>query len=281
MKTFTMESKQPSEFFNIENIKNIKWSNSTSYFLKKITGKDFLITLCSFLIIWKVLSSIYSPLILPGPILTIKSLWKIIQGDRFLAEVFITVNRLLVGLIGSVAIGSLIGIIVGINQRARKLFEPFIYLIQSIPPILYMTLAMIWFGLDGQATMFIIFIASVPIMVINISEGFENIDIKLIEMGKSFQFSRRKMITTIILPSLITYFKSGFIIVMGLGWKLVIMGEVLSSSTGLGAQITDARMNLQTNMVFAWGAIVMVLCFLSQKLVALFFSSKDMMEKKL
>ncbi len=258
MKTFTIESKRPSK-----------------------SVKDFLITLCSFLIIWQVLSLIYSPLIIPGPILTIKSLWSIMQGDRFLAEVFITVNRLLMGLIGSVAIGSIIGIVMGINQRARKLFEPFIYFIQSIPPILYMTLAMIWFGLDGQATLFIVFVASVPIMAININEGFENIDIKLIDMGKSFQFSRKKMITTIILPSLMTYFKSGFIIVMGLGWKVVIMGEVLSSSTGLGAQITDARMNLQTNMVFAWGAVVIILCFLSQKLVTLFFGCKNMMEKKL
>lgn len=64
--------------------------------------------------------------------------------------------------------------------------------------------------------------------------------------GKAFQFSKSKMIMEIIIPSLKAYFKTGLITVFSFGWKLVVMGEVLSASTGLGARITDARMNLET-----------------------------------
>jgi NitT/TauT family transport system permease protein len=142
-----------------------------------------------------------------------------------------------------------------------------------------MALAMIWFGLDGQATVFIICIAGTPVMAVNIKEGFENIDVKLMEMGKVFKFSPMEMIVEIIMPSLKAYFKSGLIIVVGLGWKLVVMGEVLSSGTGLGAQITDARMNLETNKVFAWGIIIIMLCFLSQKIIALILDFKPLRRK--
>lgn len=250
--------------------------------LLQVMGVDIgtLLILCILLAFWQGLSLIYSPLILPGPVLTIKSLIQIFQSNGFFAEVFVTLKRLLAGLMESVAAGSILGILMGGSKRVRSLFEPLIYFIQSIPPILYMALAMIWFGLDGQATVFIIFIASAPVMAVNIKEGFENIDIKLIEMGKAFKFSKLKMIIEIIIPSLKTYFKSGLIIVVGFGWKLVVMGEVLSSGTGLGAQITDARMNLETNKVFAWGIIVILLCFLSQKFTAIILDLKPLRRKK-
>ena len=130
--------------------------------------------------------------------------------------------------------------------------EPLVYFIQATPPILYMTLAMIWFGLNGNATIFIVFMGSAPVMSINITEGFESIDTKLIEMGRVFKFSKSKMMGNIIIPSLKVYFKTGLITVFSFGWKLVIMGEVLSASTGLGAQITDARVNLETEKVFEY-----------------------------
>ncbi|QUH27965.1 ABC transporter permease [Vallitalea guaymasensis] len=210
---------------------------------------------------------LYPPLILPSPSLTFKSLWNIMHGDNFLLNIGVTLHRLIIGLIGALLIGSIIGFFIGINKRVKRVLEPYIYILQSVPPILFMTLAMIWFGLDGQATIFIIFIVSLPIMAISIKEGFDNMDMKLIEMGRIFQFSRFKIIKEIIIPSLKTYFKSGLIILIGLGWKLVIMGEVLSSGTGLGSQITEGRLNLETNKVFAWSIVVIVLCFLSQKII--------------
>ncbi len=227
-----------------------------------------IILLCITLILWQGLSLIYSPIILPSPVMTIKTLISIIRSGLFYRETLVTLGRLISGICGAVIIGSILGILMGSFFRIRRVFEPFVYFIQATPPILYMTLAMIWFGLDGQATVFIIFIASMPIIAVNVKEGFANIDSKLIEMGKVFKFSRIQVMIDIIIPSLKSYFKSALIIVMGFGWKLAVMGEVLSSSTGLGSQITDARMNIETDKVFAWGIIIIFLCFLSQKIVA-------------
>ena len=218
-----------------------------------------------FLMIWQGLSKVYSPLVLPGPVLTLQSIGKVLHSDNFFSELYLTLQRLMLGLFAAIAIGSLMGILMGVSSTAKRLFEPLVYLVQATPPILYITMAMLWFGLNGRATVFIVFIGSAPVMAVHIKEGFENIDKNLIEMGKAFAFSQSKMLGAIILPSLKTYFKTGLITVFGFGWKLVVMGEVLSASTGLGAQITDAKMNLETNMVFAWGSIVILLCFLSQK----------------
>lgn len=238
-----------------------------------------LLILGMLLIIWKGLSLVYSPLVLPSPVLTYQALLTIIQDGSFLTETSITLQRLLTALIASVVVGSMLGIFMGGNKKLKSLIEPIIYIVQAVPPILYITLAMIWFGLNGRATIFIVFIGSSPVMAITIKEGFENIDSKLIEMGKAFKFSRMKMIKEIIFPSLTPYFKTGLITVISFGWRMVIMGEVLSASTGLGAQITDARMNLETDMVFAWGLIVVLFCFLFQKITAKIFELKPKWRK--
>ena len=260
----------------IAKMNNIKNKNTRN---RRSSGIGILIITCILVLLWQGLSLIYSPLVLPSPALTFQSLYRIIQSGRFWPEIVVTLKRLVIALLLAIAAGSILGIIMGANQRLRKLFEPIVYLVQSVPPILYMTLAMIWFGLNGTATIFIVFIGSAPVMAVTIKEGFENIDLKLIEMGKAFKFCKSETIREIILPSLSAYFKAGLITVFSFGWKLVVMGEVLSASTGLGAQITDARMNLETNMVFAWGMIVVLLCFLFQKLTAKIFDFKPKRRK--
>ena len=231
-------------------------------------NKGVLIVSVFLLLLWQFFSMNYSELIFPSPIITFKTLVKIIRSDVFFSESMITFKRLIIGMIESILMGTVLGIAMGVSKKAKILLESLIYFMQSVPPILYMALAMIWFGLDGKATIFIIFMASMPIMAVSIKEGFESIDKNLIDMGNAFKFSKFEMLRYIILPSLKTHFKSGLVILVGLGWKLVVMGEVLSAGNGIGTQITDARMNLETNKVFAWGFIVIFLCFLSQKMVA-------------
>lgn len=238
-------------------------------------NRDIFKTLIGILVVWGGLSMIYSPIILPGPILTLKSTCNIIRDVSFLKDVLITLERLFIGLFGAVLLGSILGLIIGANKRISNLFEPIFHIIQATPPISWLVLAMIWFGLDGEATVFIVFIASIPILIINIVEGFENIDSKLIEMGNIFNFSRKQMLFEITIPSLKSYFKSGITIAAGLAWKLVIMGEVLSSSTGIGAQITNARLNIETGKVLAWTIIVILLGYLSQRLIDSVFNFRS------
>ncbi|AZO96002.1 ABC transporter permease subunit [Halocella sp. SP3-1] len=125
-----------------------------------------------------------------------------------------------------------------------------------------------------------VFIASISILIVNIVEGFENIDPKLLEMAEIFRFSRKDILFEIIFPSLKSYFKSAITIVVGLGWKLVVMGEVLSSSSGIGAQITNARLNIKTGKVLAWTIIVIFLGGLSQKLINFLFAFKSRGQRK-
>jgi NitT/TauT family transport system permease protein len=234
-------------------------------------NSDIVKTFIVILIAWEGVSLVYPPILFPGPIETFKSFIAIVIDKRIYIDILITLKRLSIGLLGAIIIGGILGLAIGFNLRIRNLFKPIFHIIQATPPISWLALAMIWFGLDGEASIFIVFIASVPIFIISIVEGFENIDSKLIEMGNMFKFSKNQMLFEVILPSLKSYIKSGIIIAVGLGWKLIIMGEVLSSSTGLGARITNARLNIETSEVLAWTIVVILLGYLSQKLIEIVF----------
>ena len=125
--------------------------------------------------------------------------------------------------------------------------------------------------MTGKASVFIVFLVILPIILISIIESFENISIELLEIAKIFQLNKLKIIKDIIVPSLMSYLKAGINIALGLGWKIIVMTEVLSSNTGMGVQITAARLKLATDLVFAWTIIVIFLCYISQRMCSIFF----------
>ncbi len=215
--------------------------------------------------VWHLLSRRYNAVIFPGPRETFRSLWFCLGSLEFYRALTVSFIRLFVALVLSALIGFLYGILMGVNKTLENLLNPILYLIQSVPPILYMTFAMIWFGLNGRAAIFIVTIVSFPVLAVSLFEGFSRIDPGLVEVGHVFRFSRRKILSCIIIPSLVSSIKSGLMIMIGLSWKILIMSEILSSGTGLGAMLTEAKMNLETDKVFALGVVVVFLCIASQK----------------
>ena len=79
-------------------------------------------------------------------------------------------------------------------------------------------------------------------VVVNLSEGVRNVDPKLLEMAHCYRFSRAKVLRHIILPSVKPYFRSALKISTGAAWKIVVMGEVLTTSTGIGGPSASIAM---------------------------------------
>ncbi len=218
-----------------------------------VQNKYRLISIICILVLWQSMSYIYSPIIVPS----------ISEVLRALADIFTTKE-----------IGSIIGILVGGNKKIELLLTPIIGFMQSVPPISWLVLAIIWFGLDGKASIFIAVISTLPLVVVNLVESIKNIDHQLVEMGEIYCFSKSKMLKKIIIPSIIPYFQGTLQVVIGLGWKIIVMGEVLSSNNGIGGELTNSRVNIETGYVFAWTIIIVVLYYMTNKVVSHMFNTK-------
>ena len=221
--------------------------------------------------LWQLATLFFPPMVVP-PIPNVTArLVQIITGKIFMSLVGTTLLRLLAGLGIGVALGSGIGLVFGICKPLEDIFAPFVSIFQTVPPVCWVVLALVWFGFNGKPCVFIVATATIPTMVINLSGGVRSIDPELIEMARMYHFSKRKTIFHVILPSVQPYFRSALEIVIGGGWKLVVMGEVLTTSTGIGGAITTARLNIEPDSIIAWALLLVFFCFLTQILLKLLF----------
>lgn len=246
----------------------IKNKDKEKYFYK-------VLSISLVLVIWKLLTLHFSPLVVPRISSVFISMGKILTGSDFLEMILLTIARLLIGITIGVGIGLIIGVLVGSSKILKEMLFPIIGLVQTIPPVSWVMLALVWFGFNGRPAIFIVVTSTLPIIAINIYEGIKNIEKNLLQMAELYKFSKKKKIIHIIFPSIVPYFKSAFKIALGSGWKTAVMGEVLTTSDGIGGMIKLARLNVEAENIIAWSLITALLFFISDFILGKLFFREE------
>lgn len=227
------------------------------------------------LIIWKLLTFRFSPLVVPKISSVFVSLGQILTSSELLEMIVLTIIRLSIGLAIGVGIGLIIGVFMGSSKVFKEITFPIIGLIQTIPPVSWVVLALVWFGFNGRPAVFIVVTSTLPIIGINVYEGIKNIDNNLLQMAKLYKFSKKKEFIHVIFPSIVPYFKSAFKIALGSGWKIAVMGEVLTTSDGIGGMIKLARLNVEPENIIAWSLVIVILFFISDLILGKVFFREE------
>ncbi|PIE53845.1 MAG: ABC transporter permease [Dethiosulfovibrio peptidovorans] len=212
---------------------------------------------------WFLLNLFFSPLVVP----TMGSVWselcRIATTPDLYGMIVVTAIRLGIGLVIGLIIGVILGIAMGFSRHLGGILSPIVGLFQTVPPVAWVVLALVWFGFNGKPAIFIVLTATVPVISINVRQGIDQIDHGLLEMAQLYAFSRRKILRHVVLPSVAPYFSSGFRIALGTGWKIAVMGEVLTTNDGIGGMIKNARLNVEPEAIVAWSVVVVGLYYLS------------------
>lgn len=226
-------------------------------------NKYRLIALGIILGLWWAASRIYPPLIVPGIGKVFECIGRILIDRKMLVELLRTVERLAIGLAIGMVTGCILGFFAGISRIFRQICKPIIDIIQVVPPVSWLVLAIIWFGYNGRASIFIVLMAIIPAMFICTADGIRGIDRKNLEMAKVFELSFSKKLRFIMIPSVIPSFMSGFRISLGTACKTVVMGEVLTTASGIGGQIMKSRMNIEPENLIAWTIILVGIYYIA------------------
>ena len=227
----------------------------------------WLISIVLILVLWQVLSMIFPPLVVPPIRQVFTEILHILTSPDLSAAILITVKRLAIGLFLGVSLGIILGTAMGLSSLVKNTALPIIGIFQTVPPVSWVVLALMWFGFNGKPAIFIVLITSLPIIAINVCEGIQSIDEKLLEMAYLYRFSSYKKVRHLLLPSVFTYFKSALKITLGSGWKIAVMAEVLTTSDGIGGMIKLARLNIEPQSIIAWSVIIVVLFYCSDMLI--------------
>lgn len=232
-----------------------------SYSTSKI--KDFIISTAGILVVlisWAFLSKNIHPLILPSPIETFDAIKELWGSGELLSNTIITFKRTLIGYFLAMSIGLSFAVMLKKSRFWKLFFRPLITIIQTTPPVIWLALAVIWFGIaDNLTPIFLIFIVTFPIVFINIYSGLDNIKMELVEMAVLYRSSKTKVFFNIYLPFLIPHLVSAMSIGLAFAWKSTIFAEFIGSSSGIGFALSMANSNLQTDKLFAWAIVLIIL----------------------
>jgi len=229
-----------------------------------------LLGIACFLVAWQAASFIVkSELILPGPPIVLKALASLSTTAKFRSAVSGSLARVLESFIISIAIGLLSGFISGISQPAKAFLSPFITGVRATPVLALILLAMFWFP-SSQVPVFSAVLMAFPVMHTSAEAGIRSVDQNLLQMSRLFHVPKRVMLWRLRVPSALPYILSGAKNALGLCWKVVVAGEVLSQPRmALGSAMQESRLMLETADVFAWALVTILLCGLSEYLFGL------------
>lgn len=204
-----------------------------------------------FIALWDMGGQIYGDLVLPSPLETFKTLGTMLHDENVIAEIKTTLYRASIGFGLSLLLGTALGLIAGFFATASMMSRPIVTILVGMPPIAWIVLAMIWFGMGDETVIFTVTVASFPIVFVGALQGTRTLEGDLKEMADSFKFPWYMKFFDVYFPHIFSYVFPAWVSGLGMAWKIVIMAELLATSDGIGASLAVARSQLDTPTALA------------------------------
>lgn len=208
-------------------------------------------TFMLFFALWFWAAYSYGSLILPSPLQTLERLIELLHTQNIRGALLDSGRRAFSGFALSLFAGTALGILAGLSHAMRSALKPLVIICMGIPPIAWIVLALIWFGLGDGTPIFTVFISTFPLLFTNSLAGMSTQDPHLKEMCRVFGLNRWQTMCDVVLPHLAAYIFPGAMIALASAWKVTIMAELFSASGGLGDQLAASRNTLDTSGTLA------------------------------
>lgn len=204
----------------------------------------------SVLCIWQLGAIVYGPDVIPGPWSTLKGGQELLADGTLMQYIGISFYRVLIGWVFGSLIAIPVGLIIGKVNVIRIFAEPFLNFIRFIPPIAFITLFLVWFGIGEQSKIALIMYATFFIVVLNTLTGVMSVEEDKIRSARSMGASEWQILIHVIVPATIPYIFTGVRLAMGTSYMAIIGAEMIASNEGVGYLIWNSRLFFRTDWIF-------------------------------
>ena len=204
--------------------------------------------------------------IFPNPFGILKALERLIRTGLLFTSVLFSLKKMLIGYTLSLAAGILTGLLLRF-RLAEKALKPIILGFQTLPSICWVPFALLWFGLNESATIFVIVIGSAFSLAISVESAIKNVNPLYIRAAKTMGACKRDIYLKVVLPASIPEFVSGLKQGWSFAWRSLMAGEMMSSVMGLGYILQTGRDLLEINQVMAVMLIIVLFSVVIENLI--------------
>lgn len=160
-----------------------------------------------------------------------------------------------------------IGIAMGMNRFARGVFDPPIEFYRPIPPLAYLPLTIIWFGIGDFGKIFLIFLACFAPLAISARAGVRSCSIEQIHAAYSMGASSNQIIWHVVLRAALPEILTGMRIAIAFGWTTLVAAEMVAAKAGIGVMVLNAARFLATDIVFLGIFVIGLIAFFFDSLM--------------
>ena len=227
-----------------------------------------LTTLTVLLAIWWAVAAAQwiSPLFLPAPGQVLQKLIAIASPQGFMdatlwQHLAASLARIVVALLAATIIGIPVGIAMGLSPTVRGILDPLIELYRPVPPLAYLPLRVIWFGIGETSKVLLIYLAIFAPVAMSALAGVKSAQQVRIRAAQSLGASRTQVLWLVILPGALPEILTGLRIGLGVGWSTLVAAELIAATRGLGFMVQSAGEFLATDVVLAGIAVIAIIAF--------------------
>ena len=212
---------------------------------------------------------LWSPYLLPSPGRVALTFCELALSGQLMSNTLISLQRMAIGFTVSAVLGIPLGFVFAVSPRIYAYAKGILELLRNTPPLAFIPLLILWWGIGELSKIILIVLVAFFPMLINTVEGVCSVDQKLVEAGRVFGFSRKRIFWEIVLPSAFPNIVTGLRISMGYSWRAIIGAEMIASSSGLGYMILNGQQLSRTDAVLCGIVVIALLGVLGEGLLSL------------
>jgi NitT/TauT family transport system permease protein len=220
---------------------------------------------------WELLAKleIIDSFIMSSPSRIVNTIKKLFESGELLKHISVTLFETVAGFFIATILGSLIALLLWWSETLRKILDPYIVVLNSLPKIALGPIIIIWFGAGTKSIIFMAVLISIIITILTMLSGFLSTDSSKILLLKSMGAKKYQILTKLVLPQSLPTFISMLKINVGMAWIGSIMGEYLVSRAGLGYLIVYGGQVFKLDLVMASTVILCLLAAVMYFIVAI------------
>lgn len=205
-----------------------------------------------FAALWQAGHEAYGSFILPSPAETLTALNALLTESANWQLAVETARRALAGFALAGLFGTMAGIVAGFHPAVLRLARPQVTLLFGVPPIAWIVLLMIWFGMGAATVMATAAVAALPIVFSGAAEGIASRDRGLDAMAEAFGLSGPARLFRIALRQMLASLFPALAMALGTAFKAAVMAELIANAGGIGGELASARASLDVAAALAW-----------------------------
>jgi NitT/TauT family transport system permease protein len=207
---------------------------------------------------WSILSysGIVEAFFLPSPSTVATALYDMFAHEDFIADVWASSLRILLGFLLAAVVAVPLGIAIGSYRAAQAFFEPGIAAVRYMPASAFIPLLIIWFGIGESEKVAVIFIGTFFPLALMVADVSANVSKELLNISYTLGASRLQVFRKVLLPACWPGILDNLRIGMGWAWTYLIVAELVAASTGIGYVILTASRFGETEKII--GGIITI-----------------------